>query len=116
MSKFQRSRLDPSVPLTTGELNERIGRNLTNNTNDDETNPNRPSIFPSPFPISSSPPKHSPTDVSAMIERVQQEAKNGILIGGKRHSTRRRNKRTFRRKSLKTRQLFTRRKKRHDTL
>ena len=40
---------------------------------------------------------------------------DGTLIGGKRHSKRRK-KRTFRKKSQKNRQLFTRRKKRHNTL
>lgn len=115
MSKFQRRQWDPSVPKTTGELNEMMARN---NTNDDATNSNRPQIFHLDFPIQYN---HNPstTKLTAMIEREQQKLnvkEQGTLLGGKRHSTRRRNKRTFRRKSLKTRQLFTRRKKRHDTL
>lgn len=109
MSKFQRRQNDPSVPKTTGELNDLIGRN--SNTNDHEKK-QQENIF-----------NFTPNGpVNEVIDRAQQKLRNqeepearGVLIGGKRHSTRR-NKRTFRRKSLKTRQLFTRRKKRHDTL
>lgn len=115
MSNYYRRLNDPSVPQTIGKLGEMIKRNENNQNN---KNNQKESIFDSQFSI------FSPYgQVNGMIDKVQRKTREqppigeskGTLIGGKRHS-KRRNKRTFRKKSQKNRQLFTRRKKRHNTL